>query len=101
MLISILAFLRFVASLGLAVWRELRNPANPEFRQGFLARLRGLCQSTFTEPELFPVINALEQRLEPEMQGPEALAEFRRHIQSFRDQVTHRRKFILSELDKP
>lgn len=75
--------------------------ANPEFRQRFLARLRELCQTHFTEATLFPVIDALEQRLEPEMTNSEALAEFRRYIQSFRDQVTHRRQFILSELDKP
>lgn len=32
MLLSLLAFLRFLLRLITAVWRELRNPANPEFR---------------------------------------------------------------------
>jgi hypothetical protein len=32
MLLSVLAFLRFLARLALTVWRELRRPDNPEFR---------------------------------------------------------------------
>lgn len=102
--------------------------ANPEFRRRFLARLRELCETEFTEASFHPVIEALSRRLEPEvryrgelvrtgavrpvhffgaggMEGPvtnpeEALAQFRRHIASFKRQVVERRKFVLRELDR-
>jgi len=83
--------------------------ANAEFRQRFLGRLRELCQTIFTEARMLPIIDALEKRLEPEIpvrartlrEGTaQALTEFRADIESFRRQVTNRRKFILSELDK-
>ena len=41
--------------------------ANAEFRQRFLARLREICQTIFTEAKMFPIIDALEKRLEPEI----------------------------------
>ena len=83
--------------------------ANPEFRKRFLDRLQEICNSKFTEAELNPIINQLEKRLEPEVrfraaafgQNPsQALSDLRRHIESFRNQVVHRRKFILAELAK-
>lgn len=102
--------------------------ANPEFRRRFLARLRQLCETEFTEAAFHPVIHDLAKRLEPEvrhrgelvasgavrpvhffgsggMEGPvtgagEAVEQFRRHIESFRRQVVERRKFLLRELDK-
>lgn len=83
--------------------------ANPEFRKRFLARLQELCSSVFTEEQLFPIIDAMEQRLEPELrlraqstgQDPgRALREFKGYMQSFRAQVQNRRKFILNELRK-
>jgi hypothetical protein len=73
--------------------------ANAEFRRRFLARLQTLCETLFTAEKLHPFIDALEQRLEPEI-APNARPEFRRNIQSFRDQIAGRRKFILSELAK-
>jgi hypothetical protein len=83
--------------------------ANAEFRKRFLVRLRELCESVFTEAKLIPVIDALEKRLAPEIPvraravgeepGP-AERRFRADIESFRRQVTNRRKFILSELEK-
>jgi spore coat protein CotH len=82
---------------------------NPEFRKKFLARLRDICETAFTEEKLLPVIDALEKRLEPEIRvradaigedSRQALKIFHSDIQSFRNQVQHRRKFILSELGK-
>ena len=74
--------------------------ANTEFRKRFLARLRELCDTHFTPEQMNPVIDAMEQRLEPEI-APAAKSEFRRHVQSFRQQVVGRRKFMLEELSRP
>jgi len=83
--------------------------ANPEFRKRFLARLREICATIFTEEKFGPVIRGLEQRLAKEIpvraqangENPqEALARFQRHIQSFLGQLENRRKFILAELSK-
>jgi hypothetical protein len=83
--------------------------ANPEFRKRFLARLREICTTIFTEEKLGPVIRELEQRLAPEIQvgaqatgenPQESLTRFQRHIQSFLGQIENRRKFILAELEK-
>jgi hypothetical protein len=99
---------------GVSWWRRggyFSRPllANPDFRKVFLARLGELCRSVFTEEKLFPVIDSLEKRLEPEVpiraeaQGEDprrALRDFKRDVQSLRDQVKHRRGFILAELEK-
>jgi len=83
--------------------------ANAEFRQRFLARLREVCTSVFTEETLLPIIAAMEKRLAAEIpiraqargeDAASALRTFHSDIQSFRNQVQNRRKFILSELDK-
>jgi hypothetical protein len=99
---------------GVSWWRAggwLSAPllANPQFRQRFLARLGELCTTVFTEDKFGPVIDDLEKRLEPEVtlraqaarQDPQlALGLFRRDIQSFRNQLKHRRQFILSAIPK-
>jgi len=81
--------------------------ANPYFRKQFLARLKEICLTIFTEEKFFPIIDAMEKRLEPEVriraealnQNPSpALRTFHADMQSFRTQVTNRRKFILSQL---
>jgi len=80
--------------------------ANPYFRKQFLSRLKEICVTIFTEEKFFPIIDAMEQRLEPEIriraealnQNPSpALRTFHADMQSFRSQVTNRRKFILSQ----
>ncbi len=90
-------------------WFSAPLLANPEFRKRFLARFNQLCNSVFTEKAMFPIINELEKQLEPEVrfrassfgQSPnQALAELRKHTESLRNQVIHRRKFILAELAK-
>ncbi len=83
--------------------------ANPEFRKLFLARLRVALDTVFTEKDFLPYINALEQRLEPEVRyraqvrqgnGDGAVAEFKANIESFRRQLKKRRAFLQSELKK-
>ena len=83
--------------------------ANPEFRARFLARLEEICNTLFTEERFFPIIDALEKRLEPEVpvraeaRGEdvgESVKLFRHHIQTFRDQLKNRRTFLLAELKK-
>lgn len=96
-------------------WREpgyFSGPllANPEFRERFLVRLREICESVFTEQQILPLINQMEKRLEPEVpikavarekSAAAAMAKFRSDIQSLRNQLIFRRKFILSELERP
>ena len=84
--------------------------ANPQFRQRFLVRLREVCTTIFTKEKMLPLIDAMEKRLEDDVpiraqicrEDPaHALAQFRTHIQTFRNQVIHRQKYILDELEKP
>jgi hypothetical protein len=81
--------------------------ANPEFRRRFLSRLREICLTIFTPERMGPVINSLRSRLEEEValraklhrQDPaDALSQFHEHLESFRNQVANRRKFILSQI---
>ncbi len=83
--------------------------ANPEFRKRFLTRVQELCMTVFTEEKFGPVIEALANRLEPEIAGraqatgrnlSQELESFRQDIQSFHNQVKFRRKFLLQELAK-
>ena len=82
--------------------------ANPEFRRRFLARLREICETIFTPEKMGPAINAMENHLEEEVvvraqltrESPEAVERaLRSDIQSFRNQVINRRKFILQQLE--
>ena len=81
--------------------------ANPQFRERFLKRVQTLCQTTFTEPNLLPVIRDLEQRLEPEvrfrarlegMDPSHAVSSFHESIDSFRRQLKHRRAYLIEAL---
>jgi hypothetical protein len=81
--------------------------ANPEFRKRFLVRLREICETVFIPEKMNPVINSLEDRLKAEVtyraqlrrEDPaQALARLQHEIQSFRNQVVNRRKFILKEI---
>lgn len=81
--------------------------ANPEFRRRFLVRLRELCETVFTPDRMSPFIDALQNRLEEEVpisanlkgQDPTfAVNQFNANLQSFRNQVIHRREFILKQL---
>jgi hypothetical protein len=97
---------------GLSWWRRggyFSRPllANAEFRTRFLARVRSLCETEFTEQKLYPWINDLERRLEPEVrvrarafgESPEiALKEFHSNIESLRRFIKGRRAFLMQEL---
>jgi len=97
---------------GTAWWRPpgyFSGPllANPEFRKRFLIRLREICNTIFTPEKMGPAVNALAARLEGEVRVRAELAgqdlaaarqEFQNDIQSFHNQITNRRKFILKEL---
>lgn len=72
--------------------------ANPEFRRRFLARLGEVCRTGFTPEVMGPRVDDLAARLEPEMADEAARAELRGYLQSVRDQLVHRRAFILTEL---
>jgi hypothetical protein len=81
--------------------------ANAAFRGHFLARLRDLCETEFTEEKLYPWINDMERRLAPEVrvralesgQSPEhALDSLRSDMESIRRFIKGRRAFLLREL---
>lgn len=81
--------------------------ANPEFRRRFLQRLDEVCRTLFTPEVMGPVIDQMEQRLAEEARfaaqharhHPGAsVGAFRGHMESFRQQLIHRRKFILDQL---
>jgi spore coat protein H len=81
--------------------------ANPEFRKRFLALVQELCATVFTTQSLYPAIDAMEKRLTPEItvrakvlhEDPkQALEEFSDDMESFREQVQNRRKFLLKQL---
>lgn len=81
--------------------------ANPEFRRRFLMRLREICETVFTTERMAPFIDALQNRLElevpisAEFRGQDStpiLSHFRADIQALRNQVIHRREFILKQL---
>ncbi|MEO8427448.1 MAG: CotH kinase family protein [Verrucomicrobiota bacterium] len=97
---------------GVSWWRppgHFSGPllANPEFRKRFLARLQEICTTNFTIKTFYPIIDAMEKRLEPEVrlratilqQDPrQMLQDFADDMDSFREQVQNRRKFILKQL---
>ena len=71
--------------------------ANPQFRKAFLLRLKELCEATFTEEKFFPVMESMKNRVRPEV-PQHATAQFDSDIESFRRQLTNRRRFILKEV---
>jgi hypothetical protein len=98
--------------VGSGWWRgpgQISGPllANPEFKKHYLARLREICTEIFTPETFTPFIDALEARLTPEIEARarlrgentrDALQEFHRTVQSFRNQVERRRDFLLQRL---
>src|SRR6185503_14787144 len=81
--------------------------ANAAFRGHFLARLRDLCETEFTEEKLYPWIDDMERRLRPEVRvravalgqdTDHALGAFRSDMESIRRFIKGRRNFLLREL---
>jgi len=82
--------------------------ADPVVQKRYIKRLEDVTLRIFTTDRWFPVIDALEERLEPEVierarirgdNVDSALAVFHNDIESFRQQVIHRRAFILSQVN--
>jgi len=73
--------------------------ANAHFRKVFLQRLKELCETTFNEEKFLPVIESMKLKVRPEV-PQHALAQFDADIESFKRQLTQRRKFILKEVAK-
>jgi hypothetical protein len=80
--------------------------ANPTFRKLFLARTKELLQEVYTEAVFFPLIKQLGERLEEEVkvraelyrEDPKrALERLRRNLDSLREHLTKRRKFLLAQ----
>jgi hypothetical protein len=88
-------------------WFSAPLLANPQFRKKFETRLREICNTVFTEEKFGPVIEELRQKLRPEVsqkakfnaEDPQAaLSIFDHEIDSFKRQLTNRRRFILKQL---
>jgi len=89
-------------------WRRpghLSGPllANPGFRPLFLSKLKELLNHTFTPEKMFPVIDALEERLKPEVafkagNSSWATDQLEHDIETFRNQIRHRRAWLLDNL---
>ncbi len=82
---------------------------NEPIRTRYFHRLGYVASERFTEDNWFPVINALEDRLEPEVRiraklknenETDVLNLFHNNIESFRRQVINRREFIIQEVEK-
>jgi hypothetical protein len=80
--------------------------ANPHFRGLFLARTKEILETIYTEDVFFPIINEMGDRLKNEVriratalkQDPDqASAKLQRNLQSLRDHLTKRRKFLLEQ----
>jgi CotH kinase protein/Lamin Tail Domain len=80
--------------------------ANPRFRELFLKRTRELVEKVYTEEVFFPLIKAMGERLEEEVQGRarargedprRAVEHLRRNLDSLREHLTKRRQFLLAQ----
>lgn len=80
--------------------------SNPVFRANFVARIKELLETDFTEDRLLPKFDALKARLREEVRyraklrgedEAEAVAGFERDIDSFRRFVKGRREFLLAQ----
>lgn len=80
--------------------------ANPTFRRLFLARLRDLLDTVYTEKVFFPLIQQMGERLQEEVairaelhgQNPrQAQDHLRRNLESLRQHLVKRRGFLLEQ----
>jgi hypothetical protein len=80
--------------------------ANPTFRKYFLARLRELLDSEFTEARLFPLVDGYQRLLQEEIQyraqvtkeDPErAQKRFESNLKSLKEFITKRRQWLLEQ----
>jgi hypothetical protein len=80
--------------------------ANPQFRKLFLARTKELLETVYTEEQLGPVIDAMSERLRPEVEGrarakqrdPErAVKSLENNIARLHEHLKKRREFLLAQ----
>ncbi|MBI1915071.1 MAG: CotH kinase family protein [Planctomycetes bacterium] len=80
--------------------------ANPTFRKLFLARTKELVEKVYTQDVFFPLIKAMGERVEDEVRlraelrredPKQALEHLRRNLDSLREHLTKRRKFLLEQ----
>jgi CotH kinase protein/Lamin Tail Domain len=80
--------------------------ANPKFRPLFLARTKEILETVYTETVMFPLIDALGERLAEDVklraeiyrQDPKQAAEhLRRNLDSLREHLKKRREFLLEQ----
>ena len=80
--------------------------ANPQLRPYYLARIRELLETAFTEERLYPILDGYRTRLEGEVayraglrgEKPErAQARFDRNIASIKENISQRRKWLLAQ----
>jgi hypothetical protein len=80
--------------------------ANPTFRKLFLARIKELLDSEFTEARLFPLVDRFRDRLQEEIpvraqvtkENPtQAQKHFESNLASLKDFITKRRKWLLEQ----
>ncbi len=83
--------------------------ADPTIQNRYLHRLGYVAKNLFTPERWHPIINQLEEKLEPEVRyradvkrlnEKNMLKQFHNDIESFRRQVIHRREFIIQEVEK-
>jgi hypothetical protein len=82
--------------------------ANPTFRKHFLARLKELLNSEFTEARLFPLVDGFRDRLREEVEyraqvtkeDPDrAQKRFESNLASLKEFITKRRQWLLDQED--
>lgn len=82
--------------------------ANPIFRKHFLARMKELLGTEFTEARLFPLIDAYQDRLREEViyraqvteEDPQkAQRRFEAHLASLKEFIVKRRRWLLEQPD--
>ncbi|HRI16095.1 MAG TPA: CotH kinase family protein, partial [Verrucomicrobiota bacterium] len=82
--------------------------ANPEFRQRYLRRVRQILEDSYTEKIFFPAIDAMVERLKPEIpiraavigEDPgKALARLDRNAASLKEHLVKRRQFLLEQAE--
>ena len=80
--------------------------ANAEFRKRFLARTKQIVEEVYTQERYFPIIDALADRLKPEIpvrarargEDPaEAQRRFERNVASLKEHLVKRREFLLKQ----
>jgi hypothetical protein len=82
--------------------------ANPTFRKHFLSRVRQLLETEFTEARLFPLVDAIHERLGGEItyraqvvnESPEvAQRRFESNLESLKEFIRKRRAWLLEQAE--